>query len=54
MAAQQKSGAFWNRSMGQITAQHLAGTRDFYRINSILTWMPSTETLPRLPRGLQD
>jgi len=57
MATQQKTGAFWNpEALGQITAQHLAGTRDFSsEINSILTLDAMERKLFRdLPRGLQD
>jgi len=57
MAAQQKNAAFWSpEALGQVTAQHLAGTRDFSsEINSILTLDAMERKLfLDLPRGLQD
>jgi len=57
IATQQKSGAFWNpEAIGQITAQHMGGSRDFSsEINIILTLDAMERTLFRdLPRGLQD
>ena len=57
IGVQQKNGAFWNpEALGQITAQHMSGTRDFSaEINAILTLDAMERTLFReLPRGLKD